>query len=110
MNCTDCLHKTLGPDQRYVDLVWYTCSPGSVIVYFTAKKLDSNNNTLNLNTDNAFFQISIGRSDVIYYISAICGWCYFLAWITSMYPQVVINFTKKSVVGLNFDYVVSNFE
>ena len=24
-----------------------------------------------------------------------------------MYPQVVINYSKKSVVGLNFDYLVS---
>lgn len=108
MNCTDCMNKTLGPDQQTVDLTWYALRPGSVIVYFTAKA-ENTTNTINLITNNAFFQISIGRSNVIYTISAICGWLYFLAWILSMYPQVVINFNKKSVVGLNFDYVVSYF-
>lgn len=107
MNCTDCEHKTLGPDQRSVDLTWITYSPGSVIVFFTYKPLEPNS-TLKLYTDDAFFQIAIGRSNVIYYISAVCGWLYFLCWITSMYPQCVINFNKKSVVGLNFDYVVSD--
>lgn len=107
MNCTDCEHKTLGPNQRSVDLTWVTYSPGSVIVYFTYKTLDPES-TLQLSTEDAFFQIAIGRSDVIYYISAVCGWLYFLCWIVSMYPQCVINYNKKSVVGLNFDYVVSS--
>ena len=38
-------------------------------------------------------------------ISWAFGWCYFLAWIMSMYPQVIVNWRRKSVVGLNFDYV-----
>jgi len=105
MDCKSCLHKQLGPDQQSVDLIWYTLKPGSVIVYFTVKPLNSTSTPIDLVIKNAFFQISIGRSDIIYYISAICGWLYFLAWILSMYPQVVINFNKKSVVGLNFDYV-----
>ena len=72
MNCTDCEHKLLGPDQKKVDFKWITLSPGSVIVYFTVKPLDPNS-TLHVSTNDSFFQISIGRSNVIYYISAICG-------------------------------------
>lgn len=106
MNCTDCKNKLLTPEKKEVDLVWQAVSPGSVIVYFTVKPIYSDNK-IELNVNNAYFQIAIGRANWIYLISSICGWCYFLAWIISMYPQVVINFRSKSVVGLNFDYVVS---
>lgn len=29
MKCTDCLHKTLGPDQSSADLKWDTLKPGN---------------------------------------------------------------------------------
>ncbi|KAL8130709.1 hypothetical protein V2J09_019864 [Rumex salicifolius] len=36
------------------------------------------------------------------------GWIAFLAWSISFYPQVLLNCRRKSVVGLNFDFVVLN--
>ncbi|KAI5068266.1 hypothetical protein GOP47_0016611 [Adiantum capillus-veneris] len=36
------------------------------------------------------------------------GWFAFAAWSCSFYPQIVLNFTRKSVVGLNFDYILLN--
>ncbi|XP_070051995.1 cystinosin homolog isoform X3 [Nicotiana tomentosiformis] len=36
------------------------------------------------------------------------GWIAFVLWSISFYPQVVLNFRRKSVVGLNFDFVVLN--
>ncbi|XP_052194988.1 cystinosin homolog [Diospyros lotus] len=36
------------------------------------------------------------------------GWTAFVAWSVSFYPQVILNFRRKSVVGLNFDFVVLN--
>ncbi|MCO5553275.1 hypothetical protein L7F22_006796 [Adiantum nelumboides] len=36
------------------------------------------------------------------------GWCAFATWSCSFYPQVILNCQRKSVVGLNFDFVVLN--
>lgn len=36
------------------------------------------------------------------------GWIAFFSWSISFYPQVILNFRRKSVVGLNFDFVVLN--
>ncbi|KAF8028933.1 hypothetical protein BT93_E1568 [Corymbia citriodora subsp. variegata] len=38
----------------------------------------------------------------------ILGWTAFVSWSVSFYPQVILNFRRKSVVGLNFDFVVLN--
>jgi len=41
-------------------------------------------------------------------ISSVIGWIYFLAWTISFYPQIWLNWRRKSVVGLAFDYIVFN--
>eukprot|EP01064_Diplonema_japonicum_P008790 TRINITY_DN161_c5_g1_i1.p1 TRINITY_DN161_c5_g1~~TRINITY_DN161_c5_g1_i1.p1 ORF type:complete len:344 (+),score=25.45 TRINITY_DN161_c5_g1_i1:43-1074(+) len=41
-------------------------------------------------------------------ISAIVGWGYTVAWMTSFYPQVYLNWVRKSVIGLSFDFQVLN--
>ncbi|ESR60430.1 hypothetical protein CICLE_v10016221mg [Citrus x clementina] len=38
----------------------------------------------------------------------VLGWISFVAWSVSFYPQVILNFRRKSVVGLNFDFVLLN--
>ncbi|KAM1014993.1 hypothetical protein ACFX13_045578 [Malus domestica] len=38
----------------------------------------------------------------------VLGWTAFVSWSISFYPQVILNFRRKSVVGLNFDFVVLN--
>ncbi|XP_074556037.1 cystinosin homolog isoform X2 [Curcuma longa] len=43
--------------------------------------------------------------DVTYQIF---GWIAFVAWSISFYPQAILNFRRKSVVGLNFDFLVLN--
>jgi len=52
--------------------------------------------------------ITITRSKWLREVGAVIGWIYFLAWSVSFYPQVWINFKRKSVVGLNFDYIALN--
>ena len=47
-------------------------------------------------------------NDVLYYLSAIFGWIYFLAWSVSFYGQFIENFRRKSVSGLNFDFEIYN--
>ncbi|XP_057791749.1 cystinosin homolog [Salvia miltiorrhiza] len=38
----------------------------------------------------------------------VLGWLAFVSWSISFYPQVILNFRRKSVVGLNFDFVLLN--
>ncbi|KAG9441594.1 hypothetical protein H6P81_017448 [Aristolochia fimbriata] len=38
----------------------------------------------------------------------VLGWVAFVAWSFSFYPQVILNYRRKSVVGLNFDFLVLN--
>jgi len=40
--------------------------------------------------------------------STVVGWLYFLAWSASFYPQVFLNWKRKSVVGLSMDYLTYN--
>lgn len=41
-------------------------------------------------------------------LSTTIGWSYFVMWSVSFWPQVIINYLRKSVVGLSFDYVALN--
>lgn len=36
------------------------------------------------------------------------GWLYFFTWSLSFYPQFLLNWRKKSVVGLSLDYASLN--
>ncbi|KCV71117.1 hypothetical protein H696_02067 [Fonticula alba] len=40
--------------------------------------------------------------------SAVIGWTYFAAWSISFYPQLIVNFRRKAVTGLSFDFVGYN--
>ncbi|KAA8896112.1 PQ loop repeat-domain-containing protein [Sphaerosporella brunnea] len=41
-------------------------------------------------------------------VSRLLGWSYFLCWGVSFYPQLIINFRRKSVTGLAPDYFTIN--
>lgn len=56
----------------------------------------------------AFVRVTIEKSDALFHVSAVVGWIYFLAWSVSFYPQIYTNYKRKSVVGLNFDYLSLN--
>ncbi|XP_034946138.1 cystinosin homolog isoform X2 [Chelonus insularis] len=56
----------------------------------------------------AFVRVTVERSPVLYLLSEVVGWIYFLAWSISFYPQIYINWKRKSVVGLNFDFLSLN--
>ncbi|XP_026827831.1 cystinosin homolog isoform X5 [Ooceraea biroi] len=63
---------------------------------------------LSLTFSQAFVRVTIEKSDILYHASAVVGWIYFLAWSISFYPQIYVNYKRKSVVGLNFDYLSLN--
>ena len=46
--------------------------------------------------------------DALFYLSHIFGWIYFFAWSISFYGQVIENFRRHSVSGLNFDFEIYN--
>ncbi|RKP06969.1 cystinosin [Thamnocephalis sphaerospora] len=41
-------------------------------------------------------------------VSNTLGWLYFIAWSASFYPQVLLNWRRKSVQGLSLDFVYLN--
>lgn len=69
-----------------------------------------NSSTPNTNVDesNLFIRIRVAHSAAIVLISLVVGWIYFAAWSISFYPQIWYNFKRKSVVGLNFDFLALN--
>ena len=48
------------------------------------------------------------EKDSLYYLSHIFGWIYFAAWSISFYGQVIENYRRQSVSGLNFDFEIYN--
>lgn len=69
-----------------------------------------NNNLAGIHIDdtNAYISVDIGKSHVLEIIIYIVGWIYFAAWSLSFYFQVILNYRRKSVVGLNFDFLALN--
>nr|CAD7196481.1 unnamed protein product [Timema douglasi] len=59
------------------------------------------------NTDT-FLRVTSLHDNAIALISVIVGWIYFAAWSVSFYPQIYVNWRRKSVVGLNFDFLALN--
>lgn len=89
-------------------------SSQAVEVKLTAKKagninLGINSSSLELTgLDNAFVRLSIFHNSAIVYFNIVIGWIYFAAWSVSFYPQVYENWRRKSVIGLNFDFLAYN--
>ncbi|KAH8416632.1 hypothetical protein KR222_000166, partial [Zaprionus bogoriensis] len=59
-------------------------------------------------TDDIFVRVVVAKSNAIIYVSIVFGWIYFVAWSVSFYPQIWINYRRKSVEGLNFDFITLN--
>jgi cystinosin len=62
-----------------------------------------------INQNELFIKIIVANSSAIIVISLIIGWIYFAAWSISFYPQIWENWKRKSVIGLNFDFLALNF-
>lgn len=61
-----------------------------------------------VNEKNLFIKVLVANSYAIIIISITVGWVYFVAWSVSFYPQIWINWKRKSVVGLHFDFLALN--
>lgn len=58
--------------------------------------------------DSPNLRVFVIHSHSVYMLNIVIGWIYFAAWSISFYPQVILNFKRKSVVGLNFDFLAYN--
>ncbi|XP_037625125.1 cystinosin [Sebastes umbrosus] len=65
-------------------------------------------NNTDLNSSYVRIHFTVIHSNVLSVISQVIGWIYFLAWSVSFYPQAWENCRRKSVVGLNFDFLALN--
>lgn len=59
-------------------------------------------------TTKAYSRILVHNFASLDYLSDTIGWIYFLAWSISFYPQVWLNWKRKSVLGLHFDFLSLN--
>ena len=81
-------------------------SAGVATVSFTYN--DSNGTSTFYKLEKVKREVSIIHAKWIYYFSMVVGWIYFVAWSISFYPQIIENFRRRSVVGLNFDFLAFN--
>lgn len=65
-------------------------------------------NNTDIDSLSVRIRFTVVHSNVVSIISQIIGWIYFVAWSVSFYPQVWQNWKRKSVVGLNFDFLALN--
>lgn len=86
-------------DVRNATIAIFGISPGHVDITVNGT----------INTKDAFIRVLVAVSYVLITVSQIIGWVYFLAWSISFYPQIITNFQRKSVTGLNFDFLALNF-
>jgi len=69
--------------------------------------VDTNNTNITLPTPPDV-RVFVVHSHGLYIANMVIGWMYFAAWSISFYPQTILNFQRKSVVGLNFDFLAYN--
>uniref|UniRef100_A0A914EA64 Cystinosin homolog n=1 Tax=Acrobeloides nanus TaxID=290746 RepID=A0A914EA64_9BILA len=69
---------------------------------------DALNGSCPFNIADAFVRVKVVHSHVISVLVIVSGWIYFVAWSVSFYPQIILNYKRSSVEGLNFDFLVLN--
>lgn len=74
----------------------------------TVRFRSNNYSTHIVRIDKAAFTVSVVHSKPLDVVTAVIGWIYFAAWTISFYPQVILNFRRRSVVGLSFDFLAYN--
>jgi hypothetical protein len=70
--------------------------------------LSAQSSQVNISSLIDFALIDIAKSNILSIFIQIVGWIYFAAWSISFYPQIILNFQRRSVVGFNFDFLSLN--
>lgn len=100
------LSATVLPVPRNVEQTWWNVTingkhPGNAIINITLDPAEQG-------IRDAFIHVGVEKDIRLSYASDIIGWIYFSAWTISFYPQMFTNYKKKSVIGLNFDFLGLN--
>lgn len=53
-------------------------------------------------------RVRVGRSRAWSVMAAVVGWIYFFIWSLSFWPQNVVNYRRRSVIGYNLDFAALN--
>ncbi|CAH8865349.1 unnamed protein product [Trichobilharzia szidati] len=61
-----------------------------------------------VNAKSAICRVTVVRLRWLNILQIVIGWLYFAAWTVSFYPQLYMNWRRKSVVGFNFDFAILN--
>ncbi|XP_014237404.1 cystinosin homolog isoform X1 [Trichogramma pretiosum] len=91
-----------GKNQNNWTITVIGTNPGSSVISANITELQESD------FSDAFVRVTVERSTTLYHISQVVGWVYFLAWSVSFYPQIYTNYKRKSVEGLNFDFLSLN--
>ena len=67
----------------------------------------STTSSSNNNTDSSF-EHSVVLNHSLTVLSQMFGWIYFVLWTVAFYPQIYLNWKRKSIKGLSFDCVGLN--
>lgn len=112
-------HNTSNSNSSQTSVTYDANTFGDKLVYFHTNKLAGHaeivcqvtNKPENISIDDsdAYISIDIGKSYTFDVIINVVGWIYFVAWSLSFYFQVILNYQRKSVVGLDFDFLALNF-
>ncbi|XP_043984895.1 cystinosin isoform X4 [Gambusia affinis] len=65
-------------------------------------------NNTHLDSLSSRIRFIVIHSSVLSVVAQVIGWIYFVTWSVSFYPQAWENWKRKSVVGLNFDFLSLN--
>jgi len=71
-------------------------------------RIGLNSSEIQIDLKKVSITVEITRSTGLKIFIAVIGWIYFVAWSVSFYPQCWLNFKRKSVIGLNFDFIALN--
>lgn len=89
-----------GSNKTVVD--YNTSKPGNAKISFSTPDYDISEQ------NDVYVHIYVIRSHALDIFNDVIGWIYFAAWSISFYPQIIENFRRRSVVGLNFDFLAYN--
>lgn len=73
-----------------------------------SKVIEPSSGNIQIGDSSAFIDVKVARNNTLITLSFIVGWIYFTAWSLSFYTQVILNYKRKSVIGLNFDFLALN--
>lgn len=81
---------------------------GNIRILMEVKNEDELKDKFKITKCHWFHTLHVGKSFFLNNLASVCGWIYLAAWMVAFYPQVITNFNKKSVSGLNLDFVCLN--